>query len=138
MGIMTALGMSSIDVLVVVDVENALGSKNLGDNVYLIDTNKHAGSGNEGQTELYTACKDGQVITWNVVGVAPSSDVTITQFLGQMVTDKICVPQQFTGPNGSYWTGRVEAQGTKGNQQYTMQLTMDGNPMTFDPFLVIS
>jgi hypothetical protein len=129
--------MNTINVLIVVDVEGALAGT-LQNNVYLVDSNKYVGSGSEGQVELQTACHDGQIIAWNVAPVDPSSNVAITQFTGQMIGDKICVPQQFTSPNGPYWEGRVEAQGTTGNQQYTVQLTMDGNAMTFDPFLVIS
>jgi len=131
------MSLPTIDVLIVVDVEAALAGS-LQDNVYLIDTNKHVGSGSEGQVELQTACKDGQLITWNVVPVSPSSDVQITQFTGQMITDKICVPQQYTNPNGPYWEGRVEAQGVTGQQQYSVVLTMDGTAKTFDPFLEIS
>jgi len=129
--------MNEVNVLIVVDVEGALAS-NLQDNVYLIDTNKYVGSGNEGQVELQTACKDGQMIAWSVVPVAPSSDVQITQFTGQMINDKICVPVEVNTPDGSYWEGRVESQGQTGNQQYSVVLTMDGKAMTFDPYLVIS
>lgn len=129
--------LKTIDVLIVVDVEGALAGT-LQDNVYLIDTNKHVGSGAEGQVELVTACQDGQLITWNVTPVSPSSDVEITQFTGQMIDDKICSPQQYSSPNGPYWEGRVEAQGQTGRQQYSVVLTMDGKAMTFDPFLQIS
>mgnify|MGYP000855417274 CR=1 FL=1 len=129
---------NTIAVLVVVDVEGALASGDLQDNVYLIDTNKHVGSGNEGQAELYTACNDSQVIQWTVTPVAPTSDVSITGFTGQMVSNQICVPQAYTDPNGAYWAGRIEARGTTGNQQYSIVLSLDGKSMTFDPFLVIS
>ena len=135
---MSQAALSQVDVLIVVDVEGALASGDLQSNVYLIDTNKHAGSGSEGQAELYTSCKDGQVLNWSVVGVSPSSDVEITQFTGQMINDKMCVPQAVSTPDGTYWSGRVEAQGFKGNQQYSVVLTMDGKPMNFDPFLKIS
>ncbi|WP_244986595.1 alpha-pore-forming tripartite toxin MakABE regulator [Pseudomonas syringae] len=129
--------LKTIDVLIVVDVEAALAG-NLQDNVYLVDTNKYVGSGNEGQVELKTACQDGQLITWSVVPVSPSSDVSITQFTGQMIDDKVCVPSQFKNPNGAYWEGRVEAQGASSQQQYSVVLTMDGKSQTFDPFLVIT
>ena len=129
--------MKTIEVLIVVDVEGALASGDLQGNVYMIDTNKHVGSSNEGQAELFTACKDGQKIIWNVTPVSPSSDVEITQFTGQMINDKFCVPKQVTTPDGSFWQGQVESQGATGNQQYSVVLTMDGKAMTFDPFLVI-
>ncbi|MBO8134137.1 MULTISPECIES: alpha-pore-forming tripartite toxin MakABE regulator [Dickeya] len=130
--------MNEIDVLIVVDAEGALASGNLGSNVYLIDTNKYIGSGNEGQEELKTACQDGQVINWHVTGVSLSSDVSIISFTGQMVNDKVCVPAAVNSVNGTYWQGRVEAQGTTGSQQYSVVLGLDGRSMTFDPFIVIS
>ncbi|GAB7262010.1 MULTISPECIES: alpha-pore-forming tripartite toxin MakABE regulator [Dickeya] len=130
--------MNEIDVLIVVDAEGALASGNLGSNVYLIDTNKYIGSGNEGQEELKTACQDGQVINWHVTGVSLSSDVSIISFTGQMVNDKVCVPVAVSSVNGTYWQGRVEAQGTTGSQQYSVVLGLDGRSMTFDPFIVIS
>ncbi|MBU6959276.1 hypothetical protein KRR23_16215 [Pseudomonas sp. CVAP len=129
--------MKSVDVLIVVDVENALASGNLQDNVYLIDSNKHCGSGSEGQAELYTACVEGQYINWTVSPVSPSSDVQIDGFTGQMVNDRICLPKLVVDPSGNYWKGQVEAQGYKGNLQYSVVLSMDGKQMTFDPFLKI-
>jgi hypothetical protein len=129
--------MNTIDVLIVVDVEGALASNDLQDNVYLIDTNKYVGSGNEGQAELKTVCQDTQPISWSVVPVSPANDVDIVQFTGRMVNDKICVPKQYTMPGGTYWQGVVEAQGMTGEQQYSVVLTMDGRQMSFDPFLEI-
>jgi hypothetical protein len=128
--------MKNVDVLIVVDVEGALAGA-LDDNVYMIDTNKHVGSGNEGQRELQTACVDGQIITWQIAPVSASSDVEITGFTGQMIDDKICVPQQVTVLGNTYWEGRVEAQGVTGSQQYSVVLTADGKAMSFDPYLVI-
>jgi len=128
---------NQIDVLIVVDVEGALAGS-LQDNVYLVDTNKYVGSGNEGQVELKTSCSDGQIITWNVTGVSPDSQVEITQFTGQMIDNKLCNPVQVQSPAGDYWEGRVESQGQSGQQQYSVVLTMDGAAKSFDPFLMIS
>lgn len=130
--------MATIDVLIVVDTAGALASRDLQSNVYLIDTNKHDGSGNEGQAELYTACKDGDFIIWRVVSVAPSGDVSISQFTGQMINDKTCVPRKTGIGSDVYWEGQVEAQGFTGNKQYSVVLTIEGIQMTFDPFLKIS
>ncbi|MGN6255609.1 MAG: alpha-pore-forming tripartite toxin MakABE regulator [Solirubrobacterales bacterium] len=130
-------GLSIIDVLIIVDVEGALASGNLTQNVYLVDTNKHVGSGSEGQAELKTVCKDGQVIRWSVVPVSPSSDVNIVGFVGQMVNDKVCVPQKRESMEGVFWEGRVESRGASGTEQYSAKLTMDGKEMEFDPYLEI-
>ena len=92
---------NNIDVLIIVD---ALGASQddggLGSNVYLVDTNKHLGSSQEGQAELSTACNDGQKITWNITPIDPSNDVAITGFTGQMVTDGVCRPHQLDNPGG--------------------------------------
>jgi hypothetical protein len=130
--------MATISVLVVVDVENALASNNLGANVYMIDSNKYFGSGTEGTAELYTACHENDQINWSVVPVDPSTNVAIAEFTGQMITSKICLPKPYQQPNGTYWAGAVESQGATGNIQYSIVMTMDGRQLGFDPFLKIS
>lgn len=44
--------MKKVEILMVVDAAAALASRDLQSNIYLIDTNKYMGSGNEGQAEL--------------------------------------------------------------------------------------
>ena len=130
--------MKKIEVLIVVDASAALASNDLQSNVYLVDTNKYMGSGNEGQAELKTACKDGQLISWRAVPISSDNEVTITQFTGQMIDDGVCKPQKEGIEGDEYWVGRVEARGTTGQQQYSVVLVIDGKSMTFDPFLEIS
>lgn len=128
--------LAQINVLIVVDVEGALSSGDLGNNVYLIDTAKHFGSGREGQQELQTACRDGQVIIWSVTPVNPGTDVEISAFTGQMVEQSVCKPVQTKLPSGDVvWSARVETRGDAGTYQYSCELTFDGKPMSFDPFL---
>ncbi|MEH3053773.1 MAG: hypothetical protein PGN13_07145 [Patulibacter minatonensis] len=130
---------NEINVLIVVDVEGALASQDLGSNVYLIDTNKHFGSGSEGQEELVTSCQDGQIIIWSVASVNPGDDAEIVAFLGQAVDQKICVPKQSTLVTGqTVWGGRVESQGTTAQYQYNCTLSFDGTQLTFDPFLNVT
>lgn len=125
-----------INVLIVVDVEGALASGDLGSNVYLIDSNKYFGSGSEGQEELVTACLDGQVIIWSVTPVNPGDDAEIVGFKGQMIDQKICLPTQSTLVTGeTVWAGRVESQGAVAQYQYSCTLSFDGKAMDFDPFL---
>jgi hypothetical protein len=131
--------MKEINVLIIVDVEGALSSGDLGSNVYLVDTNKYFGSGSEGQEELVTACKDGQIVIWSVTPVDPGNDAEITGFSGGIITQNICNPQQTTLPGGAQiWSGRVETQGKTAKYQYTCTLSFDGKNMTFDPFLNVS
>jgi hypothetical protein len=129
--------MSIVSVLIVVDVEGAL-AQGLPTNVYMVDTNKHVGSGDEGGNELYTACTNGDTINWAVTPVSPETSISITGFTGQMVDDGICTPESVKAGSESYWTGVVQAQNVTGQQQYSVVLSADGNSMTFDPFLVIS
>jgi len=131
--------MKQINVLMIVDVEGALSSGDLTSNIYLVDTNKHFGSGREGQAELVTACKDGEVIVWNVTPINPGNDAEIVSFEGQMVKEKICVPKKSTTVTGiTVWGGRVESQGQSGQYQYNCTLSFDGKQMTFDPFLNVT
>lgn len=132
--------MDEVSVLIVVDVEGAMSSGptgGLGNNVYMVDTNKFFGSGNEGQAELITACQDGQVINWSVAPVAPDTQITITGFTGVAVNTRIITPQAVNAPAGTYWSARVEAQGATGNQQYSITMDAEGTKMGFDPFLNI-
>ncbi len=125
-----------INVLIVVDVEGALASGDLGSNVYLIDSNKYFGSGSEGQEELVTACVDGEIIIWSVTPVNPGDDAQIVGFTGQMIDQKICLPTQSTLVTGeTVWAGRVESQGAVAQYQYSCTLSFDGKAMNFDPFL---
>jgi hypothetical protein len=131
--------MKQINILIVVDVVGALASKNLGDNVYLIDTNKHFGSGQEGQQELITACQDGEIIVWSVCPINPGNDVEIQSFTGGIIDKKICVPKKVETVTGeTVWSGRVESQGATAKYQYSCVLSFDGAPMTFDPFLNVT
>ena len=128
-----------VNVLVVVDVEGALSSGDLGANVYLIDTNKYFGSGSEGQEELVTSCLDGQIIVWSVASVNPGDDAEITGFTGQIIDQKICVPKQSTLVTGeTVWSGRVESQGAVQQYQYSCTMSFDGKALTFDPFLNVT
>lgn len=130
---------NEIYVLVVVDVEGALASGDLGSNVYLVDTNKYFGSYSEGQEELVTSCSDGQIIIWSISPINPGDDAEITGFTGQMVDQKVCNPQQSTLVTGqTVWSARVESQGATAKYQYSCTLSFDGKSMTFDPFLNVT
>lgn len=130
---------NQIYVLIAVDVEAALASGDLGSNVYLVDTNKFFGSGSEGQEELVTNCVDGQIIVWSVTPINPGDDAEITGFTGQMIDQKICLPQQSTLVTGqTVWSARVESQGATAKYQYSCTLSFDGKAMTFDPFINVT
>jgi len=131
--------MSTINVLIVVDALGATTSGNLGANVYMIDTNKHDGSGNEGQDELYTACKSssqgGDTIVWAIAPVDPGSDVSIAGFTGTMISGKYLLPEEY--PNGS-WSGALVPNLGSENIQYSVTISIDGKQYSFDPFLKVN
>lgn len=132
--------MNKINVLIVVDVEGAITSGDLDANVYLIDTSKYAGSGNEGQDELYTACvsnpQGGSPIAWSVAPIDPSTTVKINSFTGAMIASHALVPQRY--PDGS-WQGTLQSNLPVENIQYSVVLNFEnGKKMTFDPFLKVS
>jgi hypothetical protein len=139
--------MSVVSVLIIVDVELAL-ARGLSMGGYLIDTtgSLEAGTG----VELRTACRNGDTIVWSVAPVAPGTNVSITSFTGQMVDDRICIPQQRNGPNESFWSGIVQAtqatvlqrpavqqQDSVVREQYSVVLSADGLSLSLDLSLVI-
>jgi hypothetical protein len=126
----------TVNVIVVVDALAAVSSGNLGNNVYLIDTNKPVGSTQEGQQELYTKCYDGQTIQWRIEGISPDSDVDIVEFTGQIMNG-VCKPSQQVVGDTVYWSGIVESQGRPANYQYSVKVSIDGKVLTFDPFLAV-
>jgi hypothetical protein len=130
--------MKEINVLIVVDVENALVTNDLGGNVYLIDNNKNSGSVDEGQDELVTACCNGQIINWSVVGVVAENQVEINGFTGDMTHDNICVPQKTPSLGRTNWQGSVNDTKPGDKVQYSVDLLMNGKQiMRFDPYLLI-
>jgi hypothetical protein len=129
--------MKKIEVLIIVDASGALASNDLSNNVYLVDTNKYFGSWGEGACELHTACHDQQSICWRVTPISQDNEVSISQFTGQIITSKVCVPVAVGTPSDPYWEGNVETQGATGSYQYSVVLVIDGKSMQFDPFLVV-
>lgn len=130
--------MNNLDVLIIVDALGASTSGNLQSNVYLVDSDKYLGSWNEGQCEIHSKCCDGQIVKWKVVAIDSDSDVEITEFTGQIIDQKICNPVQQGISGDTFWEGRVETQGAIGSYQYSCVITIDGKPMTFDPFIEVT
>ncbi|SFR63647.1 alpha-pore-forming tripartite toxin MakABE regulator [Anaeromicropila populeti] len=130
--------MKSVSVLVVVDVEAALASNDLQSHLYMVDTNGKLGSYNEGGNELVTACYDTQTIYWRVESVDPDGDVAISEFTGQMVNDRVCMPKKEVD-DPEVWKGVVETQGEGGSYQYSMTLQFDGGvTLSFDPWISVT
>lgn len=128
---------SDISILIVVDALGAAATGSLRDNVYLVDTNSFIGSWSEGQDDLHTVCQDGQVLNWTATTVSPSNDTTIIGFSGDMVSERICVPSRQGIGGEARWQGRVQSHGQAQQYAYSVQLSVDGEPMTFTPFIKV-
>ncbi len=132
--------MATVNVLMAVDVEGALSSNNLGANVYMVDTNKYAGSGAEGTSELRTKLNIGDIIVWTVAPIDPATNVEISSFSGTAVTDKYIIPVQDPLSHLSFESFFQPPGGTPSDTsfQYSITLSFEGNKeMTFDPFLIV-
>ena len=125
--------MSTVNVLVTVNVIQAIQSKSLQGAICLIDTNGYLGSFNEATPELTTVCNNADTIVWSVVPLDPNEKVSIVGFTGAAVPSMI-KPVQTGQFGGTVWSGRVEMAGN--NVQYTMTLLLEnGTQLSWDPFI---
>lgn len=124
-----------VDILIAVDTDGALSSGNLQNNVYLVDTTKYLGSWKEGQCELETSCYDLQTLNWRVVPINGITAVEISSFTGQMIRERVCVPEKAGKGESEHWEGVVQNRGDEGRYQYACVLSIHGTLMTFDPFI---
>ena len=130
--------MNKLSVLIVIDAAAALAGGELAGNVCMVDTNGFLGSWLEGSDSLHTLCQDGQVITWNVASISPSSDVAINGFSGAMVSSAVCTPVLQEQAGDGSWSGRIEAQGAFASYSYTVAISIEGQSMSFSPFIKVA
>ncbi|WP_375280809.1 hypothetical protein [Pseudooctadecabacter sp.] len=131
--------MAQVNILMMVDVEAALASGQLGQNIYLVDTNKHLGSDREGQDELITDLHIGDTVVWSVASIDPGQNVTIESFEGTAVTDKTITPVQ-SPLSAGVWESKFQPPGGSVGQSYQYNATLKFNgdtSLTFDPFLTV-
>lgn len=133
-----AAGFKDINVLVVVDVENALATKNLQDNAYLVDNNKSSGSVSEGRSGLITACLNGQFVNWRVAPVVPQNHVRIISFSGPMIAEEICVPMEIKSPGDHHFRGQIQSRSKTGRWEYEVALEMNGAVLKCKTFIQVS
>jgi hypothetical protein len=127
----------TISVLIVVDAADALASRNLMNNTYLVDTNRYLGSWVEGTDDLHTVCQDGQVIDWSIMAVNPSSGVSIKGFSGPMVSNNICTPVARSAGSDKVWSGRVDSHGGLASYPYSVIVSVEGIPMPLSPYIKV-
>ncbi|KUJ00060.1 hypothetical protein [Vibrio sp. MEBiC08052] len=136
--------MSSVNVLVAVNVEQALvqaasGNTNIGNFVYMVDSTGYCSSG-QGGHELTTTVTSGETIVWTVQSIDPSTEVTIIGFEGNAIGtpggSHIINPMQYPQFSGSVWGGQVYA-ASSGPDQYSIRLLLGGGVHCwFDPFII--
>lgn len=125
--------MSTINVLVAVNVGEAIAKNNLSAYVFMVDTTGRSGDGNEGGNELVTTVQNGDTIVWTVTSIDPNEKVSILGFTGQAISSLVN-PMQYPQFDGTVWGGRVNRTGT--HVQYSMVLLLEGTVhMTFDPYI---
>ncbi len=120
-------------ILIVVDVVSALASGKLDNNLYIIDNNPTGGKGAEGNSSRIPGCNDGQLISWELVPVDSTSNVSIKGFSGDAVPD-IIDPKEYVN---NTWGCTVSAHNTTGLTSYTLTLDMDGKIMNFNTSLLV-
>ncbi len=139
--------MAEVNVLIIVDVvgANTPGQGGLANNVWMLDTGKYTGT-KEGGNELITNLNATDQVTWSVQAIDPGTNV-------QFATPAQGYPTPFTSNSGTvpgiinpkqnpvmpsqYMAIFSPRGGTPVNTQfqYSVVLSMDGQPQTFDPFL---
>ncbi|WP_296420318.1 hypothetical protein [Pseudooctadecabacter sp.] len=132
--------MSTVYVLIVVDVEGALASGDLASHVYLMDTTKYLGSGFEGTRELMTSLSVGDTIVWTAQPVDAGTEVTLVSISGQAVRDGVVTPVTDPVSPHSLMSPFQPAGGAASGTtyQYDMTLSLEGTHLRFDPFLVVA
>lgn len=132
--------MATVNILIMVDVEGALTSNNLSDNIAMVDSNKHLGSNFEGTNELMTSLNIGDAIVWSVAAIDPGMSADIHSFSGQAVREHCINPVPSPLSNQAYEC-LFQPSGSSGKGttlQYTVSLSFENKVMTFDPFLVVA
>jgi len=126
--------MATINVLIVVDVVGATSSGSLATNLYMVDTTKYLGT-LEATNELITTLNAGDIVAWASTPVDPGTNLAITGFTGAAVGQNINPTHD---PVTNEWESKFTVPiGTgAGTQfQYSVSMSVDGHPYTFDPFL---
>ncbi|HEY8099054.1 MAG TPA: hypothetical protein VIE65_23575 [Methylobacter sp.] len=125
--------MSTVNVLVAVNVGQAIAQNNLSKYVFMVDTTGYSGNGSEGGNELITTLYNGDTLVWTVASIDPNESISIHSFGGSAIPNMVN-PAPYPQYNNTVWGGRINQAGT--NVQYTMTLLLENNVlMTFDPFI---
>jgi hypothetical protein len=99
--------MTTISIVIMVDVVGALAANSIDGNIYLVDNNKDNGSVAEGTGGLQTMVKQGDTLLWNVLPIEPEAFACIS---GILIDDEYCTPEQvtFDASDVTYWMGVIK------------------------------
>ncbi|MYM94138.1 hypothetical protein [Duganella vulcania] len=131
--------MPTVNILIAIDVGQALSQQNLDNCVYMMDTNRYLGSNGAGNDELHTVCLNGQRLVWTVVSIDPNLPVAIGGFSSNghypAAYPNMINPKSVADTSGTVWGANVNEANT--NAQYSVNLLVgdDNTPMSFDPFI---
>ena len=132
--------MGQVNILVIVNVSEAISTGKLADYVWMVDTNDYLATGNksEGTNELNTHVANGDTIVWTVVPIDPNDKVSINKFTTQFGKEGaipwVVDPAAYPGFGKTVWGGRVRK--IANGAQYSMELLLGGKHlMHFDPFI---
>ncbi len=125
--------MRRINILICVNVGQAIEQNNVGKFVFMVDTTGYSGDGNEGSNELNTTLGVHDLVVWTVKSIDPSETVSISSFSGSAIPAMVN-PAAYPKFADTVWGARVHQQGVK--VQYSMTLLLNDNvQLAFDPFL---
>ncbi|RFP17918.1 hypothetical protein D0T25_12280 [Duganella sp. BJB488] len=117
----------------------ALSQQNLGNCVYMMDTNRYLGSNGAGGSELQTVCVNGQRVVWTVVSIDPNLPVAIGGFSSNgsypAAYPNMINPTAVPDTGGMVWGGNVNQANTQAQYSVNLLVGDDNTPMSFDPFI---
>ncbi|CAE6827452.1 MULTISPECIES: hypothetical protein [Paraburkholderia] len=126
--------MSQVNILIAVNVAQAINTGRLGDYVYMVDDSLTGKSSGEGGDELSTVCENGDTVVWRVESIDPDQDVSINRFDGDIIATGMVNPAPYPQTDSDTWGGRINSVGTQ--VEYRMYLTLNKNTVqSFDPFI---
>lgn len=128
--------MATVNVLIVVDVVGATSSGSLANNLYMMDTTKYLGTLEAGN-ELITTLNQDDTVNWAVAAINPGDNIKITGFTGNAIGGQNPQIAPVKIPGGQ-WSSEFNAPSgdPAGTQyQYSVAMTIDGQPYSYDPFL---
>ncbi len=140
----TGIG-NTIYILVVVDVVNALTSKEgLAGNVWMFDTEKFRGE-SEATGALRTYVKNGDILIWSLASINPADNLQFStnkpfyslNGIANPAVPKVINPKPLADDQ---YRAQVSIPGDAAKAtayQYTMTLSINGADYTFDPYLEV-